>query len=370
MSTKGKKRARLSKGVSFDPSLHIHRFDLQSPTKFRLQNKVEFEATDLDDETLRLELSVAQQDGKIGSAPTPTKRAPMAKKVDQLWRKDLRSDLEEMGFSAPKAKRSELANRTRLATAVVKLAELGFSDVTVGLKMMSQKQLVKELETRRIKHQGHRRAQMLQDLAAAMIKDTADAVIGDGYEFGRRFITIEDCIDPMSDKEMRDCLKQRFQLPSAPRKKEDKRDLLTKMMLGWLKNQNNECQIGVLQEQLHSRGLRDRASSTDKDTLFNHLFSEVEKEAEDNDLAFDLRVESDDSGSEEEDEVSEAKQLGSPSTERKDSKGSGGGTKGQLGSPRKKRKAEHLSPSHPRIEAPVGILKSTQQQDGSYCTMC
>jgi hypothetical protein len=344
--------------VSFGAALQIHEFDLQSPTKFRLQNKVDYEATELNDDELRLELFVAQQDGKIASAATPTKRAPMAKKVDQVWCRDLRSELVELGFSsAPNAQRLELANRKRLATTIVRRAELLFSGVPVGLKLMSQRQLVQELETRRIKRQGPRQ-QMLRDLAAAMIKDTADGLIGDGYEFGRRFIRIEDVIDPMNDKEMRDCLKQRFQLPSAPRKKEDKRELLTNMMEEWLKNQSDECVVNQLQEELHSRGLRDRAASTDKEQLFEHLFAEVETEAEDNPLAYDLRVEIEEEKEEDGEGANQAK--GSVSKKRK---------LDDADSPRKKRKLDGNSDASQR-EAPVGILKSTQQQDAGYCTIC
>ena len=84
------------------------------------------------------------------------------------------------------------------------------------LSMVERNDTVKELEVRRIKTSGNRQ-QMLRDLAAAMIKDTATGLIGDGYEFGRRFVSVEDCIEPMSDKEMRDCLKQQFDMVTTPR---------------------------------------------------------------------------------------------------------------------------------------------------------
>ena len=110
----GRKRRRLS----FNPEPLVHEFDFRSPTRSRINTKFRFDAAvrecpdvinfatctsnrprllqDLDDDDLKMELELAEEDGRI--ARTPKRKAHMVEAVDKVWCQDLRDELFTLGF--------------------------------------------------------------------------------------------------------------------------------------------------------------------------------------------------------------------------------------------------------------------------------
>jgi hypothetical protein len=121
-----------------------------------------------------------------------------------------------------------------------KKAEVISSGIPVALKMMSQRTLEEELRSRKLNFEGssrfmckyvnaifksacslfsgwYARRKMIVILAKAMVKEDTEGLKGDGYEFGRRFLSIDDYLYDKSDKELRAMLKQQFNMPTTPR---------------------------------------------------------------------------------------------------------------------------------------------------------
>lgn len=163
------------------------------------------------------------------------------------WNDELRNDLKKLGIEA-EGSNKELSDMLELTKYLRRRANLRCSGVACdgddGVpKMpvdMSLRCLEKELEDRKIVLAEPGRKARIVALEEALLKEV-EGLVGDGFDFGRRFLSVEDLLpsDELNDCELREELKARGL--KAPRKKQEKLDLLYKVWEEDMESRVQEC---------------------------------------------------------------------------------------------------------------------------------
>jgi len=139
---------------------------------------------------------------------------------------------------------------------------------------MALKDLHKALSDRRIAFFNLTHFKASEALERALIKEDAEGLIGEGYQFGRRMVSAADLISywQPSDKEMRDMLQQRSnQIVAIPKKKSEKLALLSKILESEQEQVVRELVKDEMIREIKRRGL-EVATTDDYTGLFEAIF--------------------------------------------------------------------------------------------------
>jgi len=129
---------------------------------------------------------------------------------------------------------SSLKERIELAEMLRRRAEIRRTLKSGKLPCeMSMKELQSELHKRRIAFHNLSHYQASEALERALLKEDAEGLVGDGYQFGRRLVSAADVISfyQPSDKEMREMLESRsLRGKDIPKTKAQKLELLSRFV--------------------------------------------------------------------------------------------------------------------------------------------
>jgi len=266
---------KMKRRISFSPAPTVHEFDCSSPSTRRLDIRKNRRTDDVD----RLALHADMQ--ARGMNPTvPSER----KLVIQAWNNELKQDLEKFGLGT-NGSNQELNDRLDLAKALRRRAHLRLSGTLLKLGEatfvrpadLTIKELTVELEKRKIVTKIPNKLAKIVAIEEALLKES-EGLIGDGYDFGRRFVSAEDVfqVEEFTDSELRSEIKARGHL--APRRKGAKIDLLNKLLENELETDMREAFVKEVLDEVERRGgmaavqeasKRELAKSPKSPTMYN-----------------------------------------------------------------------------------------------------
>ena len=232
----------------FSPLPEVNEFDLNSPTTRRLE--VVFSKrrrVGSVDEDIAIKLELGARGCKMGGkSPVEDRHREMLhdKVLLELIEKLKVRGIDLKALEGERALRRDqecLEDMLSLADSFRRRADLmlmssaeGFSAesysgaITCAPCDMTIAELEYHLSERKVRVSGPRSA-LIEALEVALLKE-AQGMVGDGYEFGRTFVSAEDllAIEDMNDREMRAEIMARGL--RVPRKKADKFELLRKLV--------------------------------------------------------------------------------------------------------------------------------------------
>jgi len=196
----------------------VHEFDGQSPTIRRLGLRRSVSdvsnTRSVDPELLRVEMEARGLNPKLDK-----ERAELVKR----WNAELQEELEHWGLPDLDGSNQDLSAMLDLVGALRRRANLSlaFPDTKLPIDMPCEV-LEKELEDRKIDVSCIKsRLAKVVALEEAMLKE-GDVIVGDGYDFGRRFISVEDLViaEDLNNEALRSALRARGVKP--PKQKIEK----------------------------------------------------------------------------------------------------------------------------------------------------
>ncbi|GBG26828.1 Hypothetical Protein FCC1311_030502 [Hondaea fermentalgiana] len=245
---------RGKRGICFSAEPQVHEYEIDSPSSRRLEvrRKVSNPAS-IKFDLFKIELEARGIDPKLKTSK---------KRLLECFNTELRGDLEKVGISGATGTNEELSAMLELATFLRRRANLrnsGIACVCDGAtpKMpvdMYVEELDQQLADRKILVTEKGRKARIVALEEALLKES-EVLIGDGFDFGRRFVKVEDMLslEEYSDKELRDEIKSRGM--KAPRKKQEKLELLYKIVEDDLESQVRACFHEELLDELVRLGV-------------------------------------------------------------------------------------------------------------------
>ena len=200
-----------------------HHFLFQSPPARRLDPSA---AHRFDEALIRLEM----EERGLETPRRVTERE--REKAARCLRQDMCAELLKLhGISAsPDEPHAALEEKLELARSLRRRAELR----RCGMRQPSEMPLVKlqmSLAAHRIEWRGLSHSRAARALELALLKDDAKGLVGDGYQFGRRVVSVHDIIafENPSDAELRNMLKHKG-VTDVPRKKEEKMEKILSLV--------------------------------------------------------------------------------------------------------------------------------------------
>jgi len=209
--------------ISFSGAAEVHEFDAASPAMRRMELRrsgKKLAAVRFD--VCKLEMEAHGID--------PSHKLSRQLLLDR-WNEDLRDELKKKYGLELYGTSSVLSEMQDLAKIIRRRADLRIArgdDLRMPTEM-SRKELKEELRKRKIEVKDGTWLSKVTALEEALLKEW-DGVVGDGYDFGKRFVKVEDIVrgDEFSDAELRKEIKKRGL--KAPRKKVEKIALLEKII--------------------------------------------------------------------------------------------------------------------------------------------
>jgi hypothetical protein len=222
-TTTTKEPAKKKTRLLFSPNPPIeHEFVLQSPPA-RLLPRQKGACKQLDEARIRLDLEER-------GLSTPQKIGQQERQhAEQMWKIDLINELKQfhgIEASVDDFSHDDLVEMLELARTLRRRAELRTFFQTLPSEMPLVK-LQAELMSRRINVMGLTHSRASEALENALIKEDVAGLIGDGYQFGRKVVSVRDVLafENPSDKNLRDILKSK-QVQKIPMKKLDKLEMV------------------------------------------------------------------------------------------------------------------------------------------------
>lgn len=216
-------RKNSQKKVKWAVAPVIHAIDANSPSVRRMDLKHAMIPLDtIDESTLRVEMTERGLDpGKDENY------ASLLKAFNDELREELRSDWG-LFLCGENKRLAEMVDLSRILGRRVYLRQNKSPDSPMPADM-SQRELTSELIKRNIEIKGMGIQSMAVGLEEAMLKEI-DGFIGGGYEFGQRFISVDDYLqsEEFANMDMNQFIKSRGL--KSPRRKKDKETLLTKLI--------------------------------------------------------------------------------------------------------------------------------------------
>ena len=204
------------------------KFDFKSPPARRMFSANYHLAHD---SVVRLELEAREGDDKVPFQIGEKER----ERCQMLVIKELKDELKlKHGIDCDAINDNErgFEDRIRLAETLRRRAEIRRNPMfEIMPHHMDLKEIQKELHQRRISFSNLSHFQASEALERALLKEDAEGLVGEGYQFGRRLVSAEDLItyQQPSDKGLRSMLQDRLDPSSAiPRTKKEKLELLSK----------------------------------------------------------------------------------------------------------------------------------------------
>ena len=272
-------------GITFSPTPIVHEFDFRSPTKRRAGRARVNGVASLDDAELRWEL-----EARGHKVPSPEKKKRVTKRqrtiVAAEFHRELAEELLQYGLSpyarpseagdgdggagagagagaaaaavpsigaaGPLLPHDELVHRLKVARTIHRRAQLRALMVELSPIELDPSSLRAGCAKRKLAVAGRTRLQLVDELEGALLKDS-QKLCGDGYEFGRHMVSIDDCLSMMSDAEMRAEIKARG--VKAPRRKAEKYKVLSELIEGEQEKQMQRRLRQVLLDDVRRRGL-------------------------------------------------------------------------------------------------------------------
>ena len=264
-------------GITFSPTPVVHEFDFRSPTKRRAGRARMNGVSSLDDTELRWEL-----EARGHKVPSSEKKKRVTKRqrtiVAAEFQRELAEELLQYGLSpyarpgedggagssngaggggaagaaGPLLSHDQLVHRLKVARTMHRRAQLRALMVELSPIELDPSSLRAECVKRKLAVLKRTRLQLVDELEGALLKDS-HKLCGDGYEFGRHMVSVDDCLAMMSDAEMRAEIKARG--VKAPRRKAEKYKVLSELIEG---EQEQQMQIRlrqVLSDDVRRRGL-------------------------------------------------------------------------------------------------------------------
>ena len=275
---------RRHKRIMFSPLPEVNEFDINSPTTRRLEAVFSAKRRRLEGiEDVAIKIELGARGVRLG-AKSPIEdhhRDILSNKVFE----ELLEKLETQGIDlvalegnkeARKREQSELSDMLDLVLQFRRRAELrlmttsedGYrrvasinssdysnSDNLTAPCEMTTSELSNLLFERKIRVEDNAtRSDLVEALEVAMLKE-ATGLIGDGYEFGRRFVTAEDllAVEDMNDRQLRVELSSRGL--KVPRKKAQKFELLRRVLERDCENRVRQALKMELIEEIGRRNL-------------------------------------------------------------------------------------------------------------------
>jgi hypothetical protein len=263
--------AKKKKTLSFapDPPKEYH-FDLKSPPARRILH-VNHEG--LHDSVVRIEFEARtgeQHPSEIGAKERETFRDWLIRDLKQELKIFHGIDCDHIVEDvAGLQERIELAEALRRRTEIRRTPSFGLIPHEMNLA-----EIQRELHKRRIAFDNLNHFQASQALERALLKEDAEGLVGEGYQFGRRFVSAADVISfyQPSDKEMRDMLQSRsLKGNMIPRKKSEKLELLSKFVELEQEELMRRLMKDELKRELDRR--RIKCDSEDYGDMFESLFA-------------------------------------------------------------------------------------------------
>uniref|UniRef100_A0A7S3LL21 Uncharacterized protein n=1 Tax=Aplanochytrium stocchinoi TaxID=215587 RepID=A0A7S3LL21_9STRA len=259
------KKTRKKHRICFSPAPTVHEFDTDSPTSRRME--VKFKKIENADETILfnelqargLELSPNSKLNENNNCSKSKKRLSVRQKnvLRQHWIKELQEELESMGVNGV-GDHLELAERIHLIDllrrrAQIRIAYSNCTEITLPIDM-SNKELVAEVNQRKIVVNQKSRKKMVEALELALVKEN-QPLIGDGYDFGRRLLSAADLIEAqdLNNNELKAALKIRGVKP--PQKKNQRKRMLQKLLEEDLEKKLRRTLYEELQEEFRRRSI-------------------------------------------------------------------------------------------------------------------
>ena len=185
------------------------------------------------------------------TSPTKKKRAVLKVATDSLKNK-----LNYLGIVSPTDDLDELKNRVEFLKKLERQAHLRYAvgeDLTtysvesLAMQLLDKKEKVQQVDARR---------EILEDrLAAALLKESDNFRVGQGYDHGLRFMTTTERLEEYTHQELYKELKTKFNKKKVPRKKEERRAMLTEEVEKQCKSQLVQHFKDVLVSELRVRNL-------------------------------------------------------------------------------------------------------------------
>ena len=174
--------------LTFNSHNAVHEFDGSSPSKRVLHcGSTKKRAADLADEELRMELEAYNLLDNAENTPVEQQRSTL----DEAWQNELREELMSFGFdAAPNTTKIELAARMQLVKRLQRMTHLNMAGCEALPTEMATARLHELLTERHELVDGCAREDLETRLEIALAKEQ-NVVKGQGYEFGRRFLNLE-----------------------------------------------------------------------------------------------------------------------------------------------------------------------------------
>ena len=228
----------------------VHEFQTDSPVTFRLPTSSKKSVEKMDANECDKVLEFMGKKSNITS-PTKKKRAVLKVATDTLKNK-----LSYLGIVSPTDDLDELKNRVEFLKKLERQAHLRYAvgeDLTtysvesLAMQLMEKKEKVQQVDARR---------EILEDrLAAALLKESDNFRVGQGYDHGLRFMTTTERLEEYTHQELYKELKTKFNKKKVPRKKEERRAMLTEEVEKQCKSQLVQHFKDVLISELQVRNL-------------------------------------------------------------------------------------------------------------------
>ena len=227
----------------------VHEFQTDSPVTFRLPTSSKKSIEKLDSKACDEVLQVMGK--KSIKSPNKKKKAVLKVVAEQFKEK-----LEYLGIVSPTDDIKELRNRVEFLKKLERQAHLRYA-IGEDLTLYSIEELARQLleKKEKVKRTDIRREVLEDRLAAAMLKESDNFRIGQGYDHGLRFMTTDERLEEYSHKELYTELKTKYNIKKIPRKKNDRREMLYKEVEKACKAQLVDQFCNVLKSELIVRHL-------------------------------------------------------------------------------------------------------------------
>jgi len=246
------------------------KFDLCSPPARRMLSNNDL----VHDSVVRIEFEVREEESEAPLEIGERER----NKYKEWMSRDLKHELKTLhglDFDHVSDDILDLKERLELAEILRRRSEIRRApQLKIVPNEMSLKDIQRELLKRRIAFTNLTHFQASEALERALLKEDAEGLVGEGYQFGRRLVSAADIISfyQPSDKEMRDMLQSRALKGSMiPRKKSQKLEMLSK----FVELEQEQLVRNLVKEEIE-RELRRRqleCTSSDPIVMFETLFT-------------------------------------------------------------------------------------------------